>query len=157
MTPILETERLLLRPVKADDVTAIFDCWMQDEDVSRYMCWKASSDINGAKDFVSFELGNLENSAFWFFYHYFLYNWLYKLVMIWKHTFSLNMREFYKGEVFKHFEITTNNILWYFLKSFLCNDSFHHAIKIIWYILFLFYCDKKHIEFTILTILYIVQ
>lgn len=60
-TPILETERLILRPVKEDDVTAIFDCWMQDEDVSRYMCWKASSDINEAKEFVSFELGNLEN------------------------------------------------------------------------------------------------
>ena len=61
-TPILETERLILRPVKEDDVTAIFDCWMQDEDVSRYMCWKASSDINEAKEFVSFELGNLENA-----------------------------------------------------------------------------------------------
>lgn len=60
-TPILETERLILRPVKEDDVTAIFDCWMQDEDVSRYMCWKASFDINEAKEFVSFELGNLEN------------------------------------------------------------------------------------------------
>lgn len=62
-TPILETERLLLRPVKEDDVTAIFNCWMQDEDVSRYMCWKASSDINEAKEFVSFELGNLENDG----------------------------------------------------------------------------------------------
>ncbi len=63
ITPILETERLVLRPIKADDVKTIFDCWMQDEDVSRYMCWKASSDINEANEFVSFELGNLDKDS----------------------------------------------------------------------------------------------
>ncbi len=63
VTPILETERLVLRPIKAGDVETIFNCWMQDEDVSRYMCWKASSDINEAKEFVSFELGNLEDDS----------------------------------------------------------------------------------------------
>ena len=59
--PELETERLILRKIHSDDVQTVFDCWMQDEDVSRYMCWKASDDINEAKDFVEFELGNLEN------------------------------------------------------------------------------------------------
>ena len=60
-TPRMETERLLLREIHEDDVDAIFSCWMQDEDVSRYMWWKASDDINDAKEFVDFELGNLEN------------------------------------------------------------------------------------------------
>ena len=59
-TPIIETDRLILRPICENDVEAIFLCWMQDEDVSRYMCWKASSDIEEAKEFVLFELGNIK-------------------------------------------------------------------------------------------------
>lgn len=65
ITPKLETERLLLRQIKKEDTEEIFKCWMQDEDVSRYMYWKASNDINEAKNFVQFELENLENDK-WF-------------------------------------------------------------------------------------------
>lgn len=61
ITPGLETDRLFLREIHSDDVDAIFNCWMQDENVSRYMWWKASKEINEAKKFVEFELGNLEN------------------------------------------------------------------------------------------------
>lgn len=59
--PKLDTERLILRQIKNEDVEAIFNCWMQDEDVSRYMYWKASKDINETQKFVQFELENLEN------------------------------------------------------------------------------------------------
>ena len=45
-TPRLETDRLLLREVQENDIEDIFDCWMKDEEVSRYMCWKASDDYN---------------------------------------------------------------------------------------------------------------
>ena len=61
VTPILETKRLMLRQMKKDDVNAIFQCWMQDEEVSRYMCWKASNDIKRAYEFVAFEIGNIDN------------------------------------------------------------------------------------------------
>lgn len=61
ITPKLETERLILREIHSDDVETIFKCWMQDENVSRYMWWKASNDRNEAKEFVEFEIGNLEN------------------------------------------------------------------------------------------------
>lgn len=61
ITPKLETNRLILREIHLDDTEEIFNCWMQDEDVSKYMWWKASKDINETKDFVEFELGNLEN------------------------------------------------------------------------------------------------
>ena len=36
MTPGLKTERLLLWEVRADDAEAVFNCWMRDENVSRY-------------------------------------------------------------------------------------------------------------------------
>ena len=60
-TPRIETGRLLLREIQETDENDIFDCWMQDENVSRYMCWKASSDIAETRNFVRFELGQIEN------------------------------------------------------------------------------------------------
>ncbi|MDD6070827.1 MAG: GNAT family N-acetyltransferase [Clostridiales bacterium] len=60
-TPRIETKRLFLREVKESDVKAIFDCWMQDEEVSRYMWWKASNEIAEAQAFVDFEITQLEN------------------------------------------------------------------------------------------------
>lgn len=64
-TPQLETERLILRQIQSNDVQPIFDCWMNDEDVSRYMYWKSSDDINDAKEFVTFELGNIESNQWY--------------------------------------------------------------------------------------------
>lgn len=55
-TPELKTERLILRPIQEKDTEEIFACWMQDEDVSRYMYWKSSDDINVTKKFVNYEL-----------------------------------------------------------------------------------------------------
>lgn len=50
MTPDLETERLTLRTIRSENVVPIFGCWMRDQDVSRYMWWKASDDINEARE-----------------------------------------------------------------------------------------------------------
>lgn len=57
----LETERLLLRPIKESDVNEIWKCWMHDEEVSRYMWWKASDDMADTEKFVRFELGQIDN------------------------------------------------------------------------------------------------
>ena len=64
-TPRIETDRLLLRKIQETDVNDIFDCWMQDEDVSRYMCWKASGDIAETRNFVQFELEQIENEKWY--------------------------------------------------------------------------------------------
>lgn len=64
-TPRLHTERLTLREVRVEDVKPIFDCWMQDEDVSRYMSWKSSDDIHETEDFVNYELSMLQ-SDLWY-------------------------------------------------------------------------------------------
>lgn len=64
-TPRLETDRLLLREIQETDVNDIFGCWMQDEDVSRYMCWKASDDIAETRSFVQYELGQIENEKWY--------------------------------------------------------------------------------------------
>lgn len=64
-TPELKTERLILRQLKAEDTQEIFECWMQDEEVSRYMYWKSSDDINEAKEFVAYELSMLKSDAWY--------------------------------------------------------------------------------------------
>jgi len=64
-TPELETQRLFLRPIQEADTHVIWSCWMQDEEVSRYMWWKASDDIADAEEFVSFELEQLDSES-WF-------------------------------------------------------------------------------------------
>ncbi len=38
-TPILETERLKLRPFCLDDAKNVFDCWESDSNVAKYMFW----------------------------------------------------------------------------------------------------------------------
>lgn len=65
ITPRIETNRLLLREIQETDVDDIFDCWMQDEDVSRYMWWKASNDIAEVQKFVKFELGQIEHDKWY--------------------------------------------------------------------------------------------
>lgn len=60
-TPRLETERLLLRVMQEDDTKEIFDCWLQDEEVAKYMCWKPFKKIEEALEFVAFEMGQIEN------------------------------------------------------------------------------------------------
>ena len=61
LTPILNTDKLILWSIREEDAEEIFKCWMDDEEVSRYMLCKASDDVKEAKEFVRFELGNLDN------------------------------------------------------------------------------------------------
>ena len=56
--PKLETDRLILKEIYVDNVDIIFNCWVKDEDVSKYMYWKADNNINDRKESVELELGN---------------------------------------------------------------------------------------------------
>lgn len=46
------TARLRLRPVQADDVTAIFDSYAQDADVTRYLTWLPHTSTEDTKSFI---------------------------------------------------------------------------------------------------------
>ncbi len=59
-TPILETDRLILRPFQEDDVKDVFECWESDPDVAKYMFWTSHNDIEKTREWVSFELGQIE-------------------------------------------------------------------------------------------------
>ena len=49
-TPILETDRLVLRPFKEDDVADVFECWESDPDIAKYMFWTSHNDIEKTRE-----------------------------------------------------------------------------------------------------------
>lgn len=59
-TPILETDRLKLRPFREDDAECVFECWESDPDVAKYMFWTSHNDIEKTKEWIIFELGQIE-------------------------------------------------------------------------------------------------
>lgn len=66
-TPILETNRLVLRPFKEDDVADVFECWESDPDVARYMFWTSHNDIEKTREWIAFELGQIEKQDWYRF------------------------------------------------------------------------------------------
>lgn len=66
-TPILETDRLVLRPFKKDDVADVFECWESDPDVARYMFWTSHNDIEKTREWIAFELGQIEKQDWYRF------------------------------------------------------------------------------------------
>jgi len=63
--PILETDRLILRPLTIDDAQAVFE-WVGDERVAKYMIYPCHKNIEVTKEWLS-SLKNLENEFTWGF------------------------------------------------------------------------------------------
>lgn len=66
-TPVLETERLLLRPFRQEDTEAVFEGWESDPEVSRYMLWTCHNDIEKTREWITFELGHIEKQDWYRF------------------------------------------------------------------------------------------
>lgn len=52
-TPILETERLILRPLRITDAQEIFDNWASDPEVAKFMVWSTHKDVNVTKAWLA--------------------------------------------------------------------------------------------------------
>lgn len=66
-TPVLETERLLLRPFEKEDAEEVFVCWERDPDVAKYMFWTSHNDIEKTKEWIAFEIGQIEKEDWYRF------------------------------------------------------------------------------------------
>lgn len=64
-TPILETDRLILRPFCPEDAQEVFDCWESDPEVAKYMFWSSHNDIQKTKEWLSFEIDRISSER-WF-------------------------------------------------------------------------------------------
>ena len=58
-TPVLETDRLLLRPFCEEDAEDVFSCWESDPDVAKYMFWTSHNDIEKTREWLRFEIGQI--------------------------------------------------------------------------------------------------
>lgn len=66
-TPTLETNRLKIRPFREGDTVDVFECWESDPDVARYMFWTSHNDIEKTREWISFELGQIEKEDWYRF------------------------------------------------------------------------------------------
>ena len=66
-TPILETERLLLRPFEKEDAKDVFECWERDPDVAKYMFWTSHNDIEKTREWINFEIGQIKKDDWYRF------------------------------------------------------------------------------------------
>lgn len=66
-TPILETDRLILRPFEKEDAPAVFECWESDPDVAKYMFWTSHNDLEKTKEWIAFELGQIDKEDWYRF------------------------------------------------------------------------------------------
>lgn len=66
-TPILETERLLLRPFSMNDTKDVFECWGNDPEVAKYMFWSCHENIKGTEEWLFFETSQIEKNDWYRF------------------------------------------------------------------------------------------
>lgn len=66
-TPVLETERLLLRPMTANDAESVFRNWTSDPDVAKFMRWELHKHVSETREWLTSEEALVESDA--------VYNW----------------------------------------------------------------------------------
>ena len=66
-TPILETERLILRPLSVDDAEIIYKNWTSDPDVAKFMRWERHKDVSETCEWLTVEETCVESDE--------VYNW----------------------------------------------------------------------------------
>ena len=66
-TPVLETERLILRPLSVDDAETIYKNWTSDPEVAKFMRWERHKDVSETEEWLSTEEECVESDE--------VYNW----------------------------------------------------------------------------------
>ena len=66
-TPVLETKRLLLRPLTYGDAQAVFSNWTSDAEVAKFMRWDVHTNISQTQEWLATEEASIGSDL--------LYNW----------------------------------------------------------------------------------
>ncbi len=60
-TPILESKRIILRPLSLNDAEHIFKCWTSDPEVAKFMIWDQHKSVNDTIEWLKLEEQNIES------------------------------------------------------------------------------------------------
>lgn len=64
-TPIIETDRLILRPFCEDDTQDVYECWESDPEVAKYMFWCSHNDIEKTKQWILSEIERISSDQWY--------------------------------------------------------------------------------------------
>lgn len=53
-TKVIETYRLILRPFKVEDASAVFETWASDPEVTKYMSWPTHRSVADSEGYMAF-------------------------------------------------------------------------------------------------------
>jgi ribosomal-protein-alanine N-acetyltransferase len=62
-TPILETKRLIIRPLRITDAEDIYNNWATDPEVAKYMTWSLHKNVEVTKEWLVNAEKNTENNT----------------------------------------------------------------------------------------------
>lgn len=62
-TPILETERMILRPLKVEDAETVFANWTSDEEVAKFMRWNVHENVDVTREWIHAEVDAIESDT----------------------------------------------------------------------------------------------
>lgn len=60
-TPIIETERMILRPLTVADANDVYERWTSDDRVSKYVRWCTHSSVNDTIGWLNMEESGIES------------------------------------------------------------------------------------------------
>ena len=60
-TPIIETERMILRPLTVADAGDIFERWTSDDRVSKYVRWCTHNSVDDTVEWLKFEEAGIDS------------------------------------------------------------------------------------------------
>lgn len=60
-TPIIETERMILRPMSLSDADDIFERWTSDDRVSKYVRWLTHETVEVTEMWLSYEVEHIDS------------------------------------------------------------------------------------------------
>lgn len=69
ITPILESERIILRPLSLNDAEDIYRSWTSDSEVAKFMIWDVHKSVNDTIEWLKIEVENIdkEHNYIWGF------------------------------------------------------------------------------------------
>ena len=64
-TPILETDRLILRPLSVKDADEVYRNWASDPEVAKFMSWSVHTNVQITKDWLLDEENHIDEDRFY--------------------------------------------------------------------------------------------